>query len=114
MNKMNDQKRSASREILSELGNTLGMGGTLILVTGGGGFVGFHLVNQLVEAGEAVRGFGEARSGCTPSPLDAIQLAVEIFGTRRKSEMQCVIAVKFIILQRIPTCGPASEAISMR
>jgi ketopantoate reductase len=29
MNTMNDQKRSPSREILAELGSTLGMGGNL-------------------------------------------------------------------------------------
>jgi hypothetical protein len=29
MNMMNDQKRSPNREILTELGNTLGMGGSL-------------------------------------------------------------------------------------
>jgi dihydroflavonol-4-reductase len=46
----------------------------LILVTGGGGFIGSHLVNQLVEAGEAVRVLEEPGADVRHLPLDAIQL----------------------------------------
>ena len=46
----------------------------MILVTGGGGFIGSHLVNQLVEAGEAVRVLEEPGADVRHLPLDAIQL----------------------------------------
>ena len=47
----------------------------MILVTGGGGFIGSHLVNQLIEAGEAVRVLEGPGADVRHLPLDAIQLA---------------------------------------
>jgi dihydroflavonol-4-reductase len=47
----------------------------LILVTGGGGFIGSHLVNQLIEAGEAVRVLEGPGADVRHLPLDSIQLA---------------------------------------
>jgi dihydroflavonol-4-reductase len=47
----------------------------LILVTGGGGFIGSHLVDQLIEAGEAVRVLEGPGADVRHLPLDAIQLA---------------------------------------
>ena len=44
------------------------------LVTGGGGFIGSHLVNQLVEAGEAVRVLEKPGADVRHLPRDAIQL----------------------------------------
>jgi dihydroflavonol-4-reductase len=46
----------------------------LILVTGGGGFIGSHLVRQLVEVGEEVRVLEERGAEVRHLPLDAIQL----------------------------------------
>lgn len=46
----------------------------MILVTGGGGFIGSHLVNQLVAAGEQVRVLEEPRAEVGHLPLDAIEL----------------------------------------
>jgi dihydroflavonol-4-reductase len=46
----------------------------LILVTGGGGFIGSHLVHQLVEVGEEVRVLEERGAEVRHLPLDAIQL----------------------------------------
>jgi dihydroflavonol-4-reductase len=46
----------------------------LILVTGGGGFIGSHLVSQLVEEGEAVRVLEEPGADICHLPLGAVQL----------------------------------------
>jgi dihydroflavonol-4-reductase len=46
----------------------------LILVTGGGGFIGSHLVNQLVEAGEPVRVLEGPGADVRHLPLDLIEL----------------------------------------
>ena len=46
----------------------------MILVTGGGGFIGSHLVNQLVDAGERVRVLEEPMAGVDHLPLHAIDL----------------------------------------
>jgi dihydroflavonol-4-reductase len=46
----------------------------LILVTGGGGFIGSHLVHQLVEVGEEVRVLEEPGAEVRHLSLDAIQL----------------------------------------
>ncbi len=46
----------------------------MILVTGGGGFIGSHLVHQLIEAGETVRVLEQAGTDVRHLPVDAIQL----------------------------------------
>ena len=46
----------------------------MILVTGGGGFIGSHLVHQLVEVGEEVRVLEGRGAEVRHLPLDAIQL----------------------------------------
>ena len=46
----------------------------MILVTGGGGFIGSHLVTQLVETGEAVRVMEEPAAGVEHLPLRSIEL----------------------------------------
>jgi dihydroflavonol-4-reductase len=46
----------------------------LILVTGGGGFIGSHLVSQLIEEGEAVRVLEEPGADICHLPLGAVQL----------------------------------------
>ena len=53
----------------------------MILVTGGGGFIGSHLVNQLVAAGEKVRVLEEPRAGVSHLPLAAIDL--------RRGDIRC-------------------------
>jgi dihydroflavonol-4-reductase len=47
----------------------------LILVTGGGGFIGSHLVQQLVEEGEAVRVLEQPRVDLGHLPLGAIEIS---------------------------------------
>ena len=86
----------------------------MILVTGGGGFIGSHLVNELGGAGEAVRVLEVPGVDVRHLPLDAIQLARGDIVARRKSGMQCVIAVRSIILQLILTSGHEFGAILMR
>jgi dihydroflavonol-4-reductase len=46
----------------------------LILVTGGGGFIGSHLVHQLVDEGEAVRVLEEPSADVRHLRLDAIEV----------------------------------------
>ena len=46
----------------------------MILITGGGGFIGSHLVNQLVESGEAVRVLEEPTAEVKHLPLQSIEL----------------------------------------
>jgi dihydroflavonol-4-reductase len=46
----------------------------LILITGGGGFIGSHLVQQLVDAGEAVRVLEEPRANVRHLPCDSIEI----------------------------------------
>ena len=46
----------------------------MILVTGGGGFIGSHLVKQLVHAGERVRVLEEPTAGVDHLPLSSIEL----------------------------------------
>ena len=46
----------------------------MILVTGGGGFIGSHLVNQLVASGERVRVLEEPRAEVSHLPLGSIEL----------------------------------------
>ena len=46
----------------------------MILVTGGGGFIGSHLVAQLVEAGETVRVMEEPTAEVKHLPLQSIEL----------------------------------------
>ena len=46
----------------------------MILVTGGGGFIGSHLVRQLVEAGESVRVLEQPEAEVSHLPLDAIEV----------------------------------------
>jgi dihydroflavonol-4-reductase len=58
----------------------------LILVTGGGGFLGSHLVRQLVEAGERVRVLEEPRAAVDHLPLDSIELV--------RGDIRCVEQVR--------------------
>ena len=58
----------------------------MILVTGGGGFIGSHLVNQLIAAGERVRVLEEPRAEVGHLPLDAIEL--------RRGDIRCVEEVR--------------------
>ena len=46
----------------------------MILVTGGGGFIGSHLVTRLVEAGESVRVMEEPAADVKHLPLQSIEL----------------------------------------
>ena len=46
----------------------------MILVTGGGGFIGSHLVNQLIATGESVRVLEEPHAEVGHLPLQAIEL----------------------------------------
>jgi dihydroflavonol-4-reductase len=59
---------------------------SLILVTGGGGFIGSHLVYQLIEAGEAVRVLEEPGADVRHLPLDAIQVA--------RGDIRCAVEVR--------------------
>ncbi len=58
----------------------------MILVTGGGGFIGSHLVRQLVEAGECVRVLEEPGTEVSHLPLDAIELV--------RGDIRCAADVK--------------------
>ena len=58
----------------------------MILVTGGGGFIGSHLVNQLVAAGERVRVLEEPAADVGHLPLSAIELV--------RGDIRCVEEVR--------------------
>ena len=58
----------------------------MILVTGGGGFIGSHLVNQLVAAGERVRVLEEPAAEVGHLPLPAIELV--------RGDIRCVEEVR--------------------
>ncbi len=58
----------------------------MILVTGGGGFIGSHLVNQLVATGERVRVLEGPAAGVSHLPLHAIELV--------RGDIRCVEEVR--------------------
>ncbi len=58
----------------------------MILVTGGGGFIGSHLVHQLVQAGERVRVLEEPAAAVDHLPLGAIELF--------RGDIRCLDAVR--------------------
>lgn len=58
----------------------------MILITGGGGFIGSHLVQQLVEAGERVRVLECPGADVRHLPLDRIELA--------RADIRCAASVR--------------------
>ena len=58
----------------------------MILVTGGGGFIGSHLVQQLVDEGEAVRVFEERKADVQHLPSDAVEVV--------RGDIRCAQSVK--------------------
>jgi dihydroflavonol-4-reductase len=59
---------------------------SLVLVTGGGGFIGSHLVRRLVEQGESVRVLERPEASVSHLPLDRVDLVRSDIRDRRAVE----------------------------
>ncbi|MBP2566438.1 UDP-glucose 4-epimerase [Agrobacterium tumefaciens] len=77
-----------------------------ILVLGGGGFIGYHLVNELVTAGHAVTVVGRSRISARPLPTQVQYLSGELADSKlMRKILQGVDAVAHLVSGTVPSTG---------
>lgn len=77
-----------------------------ILVLGGGGFIGYHLVEDLVAAGHDVTVMGRSRLSARPMPADVQYVSGELADSKlMRKLLQDVDAVAHLVSGTVPSTG---------